>query len=340
MLSFSEFANKPPSRRGTVVDLVKSILRKIELSGSNSFLYLNSDAIIDAAESDRRFDSGCPRPLEGMLVAVKDNISVRDMPITCGSRMLENFTAQFDATCVKRLKENGAIIIGKTNLDEFAMGSSGERSYFGKIRNFKFPDRKSGGSSAGSASAVAEGLCHIALGSDTGGSVRIPAAWCGAIGYKPAYGAISRYGLTAFASSLDCVGIIGSNASDIRLAYTIMAGFDKNDQTSIKEPPVFGYKNFPKKFAMLSEKSLKGCEGEIIKNYQQQAAYFKNSGFEIQEIELKYLDYWVPVYQVISSAEAAANLARYDGTRYGYRSPAGDNPREIAINSRTEGIRG
>ncbi|MFM8177929.1 MAG: amidase, partial [Candidatus Kapaibacterium sp.] len=208
MKSYSSFLERRKSHSTTVVEELESFLGCIaQRSDLNVFLALNTeDARACAAESDRRFDDGTERPLEGMIVAVKDNISVQGLPLTCGSRMLGDFRPVYDATVVRRLKEHGAIIIGKTNCDEFAMGSSNETSAFGPVAHPLDADYVPGGSSGGSAVAVAAGMCHVSLGSDTGGSIRQPAAFCGVVGYKPTYGKISRFGLVAFASSLDQIG--------------------------------------------------------------------------------------------------------------------------------------
>ncbi len=241
MLNYSTFRNEYPTK--TVTELTKEVFEKIDQSKHlNIFITLNMDnALIQATESDRRLSDGTPRKLEGMLIAVKDNISTRDLRTTCGSKMLHNFVPVYSATAIERLESEGAIIIGKTNMDEFAMGSSNETSYFGAVLNPINNEFVPGGSSGGSAAAVSAGLCHLALGSDTGGSVRQPAAFCGVYGLKPTYGRISRYGLTALASSLDQIGILAPNIKDLSLVLDIISGKDSMDSTSAPYPP---HKNF------------------------------------------------------------------------------------------------
>ena len=275
--------------------------------------------------------------LSGMPFAAKDNIAVRDFKLTCGSRMLENLVSPYDATAVKRLKEAGCIPVAKTNMDEFGMGSSTDNSALLVTNNPWDTERVTGGSSGGSAAAVAAGLVPFALGSDTGGSVRQPASFCGVYGLKPTYGAVSRFGLVSYASSLDVIGIMSRDISIIENVFNAVKGQDLNDQTSIEyrdsdslslaEKPVFSVLKNPE-----------GLSLEVDEAYRNAAALLREKGYEVREIELPVLDYVVPAYYTIATAEASANLARYNGVRYGYRSSKGETPSELMKKTRDEGF--
>ncbi|KAI9594561.1 amidase signature domain-containing protein [Syncephalis fuscata] len=259
-----------------------------------------------ADESDRRITDGQARPLEGVLVAAKDNFCTKDLPTTCASTMLKDFTSPFNATVVEKLQESGAIIVGKTNMDEFGMGSANLFSIFGPQYNSNNNEiRVAGGSSGGSAAAVAAGLCHAAIGSDTGGSVRLPAAYCGVVGFKPSYGQCSRYGLVSYASSLDTVGILAQSVNDARLLLDVMKGHDQRDASMM--PQI----TFDSNKVVLSSGNLTGLVVGIPKEYYSAADHLQAHGAEIN---------LYPAYYVIAPAEASSNLARYDGVRYGYRT--------------------
>jgi len=275
-------------------------------------------------------------PLAGIPVAVKDNICVADYPTTCSSRILENFIAPYEATVAQKLDQAGALFIGKTNMDEFAMGSSTENSAFKKTANPWDLSRVPGGSSGGSTAAVAAGMAVVALGSDTGGSIRQPAAFCGVSGMKPTYGMVSRFGLVAFASSLDQIGPLARSVEDTAIALSVIAGHDKKDSTSIPEPFNNQGPHFEKALADSPDKLMKGLrvgviselvgegiEPEIVSAIRAAAAVFERLGARVTDVSLPNSRYALPVYYLIATAEASANLARYDGVKYGLRETEG-----------------
>jgi len=277
--------------------------------------------------------------LAGVLIAVKDNISTKGIRTTCASKMLEEYIPPYDATVIEKLKQEGAVILGKTNMDEFAMGSTTETSYFGPTRNPWDLERTPGGSSGGSGAALASNIVQLALGSDTGGSIRAPAAFNAVFGLKPSYGTVSRYGLVAYANSLEQIGPMARNASDLELLYTIISGDDWRDATTI---------NFEKKPIELSE--LKGIKIGLLKNIldysQKEVQSIFNSllnkltseGVEINEVELKYAEYALPAYYIIAMSEASSNLARFDGVRYGYNKYYDGVWKETFAKNRGEGF--
>lgn len=284
-----------------------------------------------------------PLPLAGLPIAIKDNIVTQNLRTTCGSKILENYIPPFDATVIKKLKNAGAIIVGKTNLDEFAMGSSSEYSAFQTTVNPHDHARTPGGSSSGSAVSVAAGLVYAALGSDTGGSVRQPASLCGIVGIKPTYGRISRYGLVAFASSLDQIGIFTKTVEDSALLLGILAGHDENDATSLTAPiPDFladinkGVRGL--KIGLPKEYFIEGVDPEVEKSVKNAAKLFESEGARLVDISLPHTEYAVPTYYIIAPAEASANLARYDGIRYGLSKRDGDSLSELYKKSRTLGF--
>ena len=275
--------------------------------------------------------------LSGMPFAVKDNIAVKDYNLTCGSRILENLVSPYDATVIEKLRQKGCIPVAKTNMDEFGMGSSTDNSAFSVTNNPWDLERVTGGSSGGSAAAVAAGLVPFALGSDTGGSVRQPASFCGVYGLKPTYGAISRYGLVSYASSLDVIGIMSRSLQVIEEVFKAARGIDTRDQTSIEYLASDELK-LPEKPVFSIIKNLEGLSEEVEKAYRKAVAVLKEKGYEVREIELPVLDYVVPAYYTIATAEASANLARYNGVRYGYRSAKGETPSELMKLTRDEGF--
>ncbi|HOK13582.1 MAG TPA: amidase family protein, partial [Candidatus Kapabacteria bacterium] len=308
MIKYSDFLEKIQKKETTCVDFTREILDKIEKNKHlNVFITVCGEkALAQAAESDKRFSEGNPRKLEGMIVAVKDNISTKGIRTTCASRMLENFEPIYDATAVERLMAEGAIIIGKTNLDEFAMGSSNETSYFGNVLNPINNEYTPGGSSGGSAAAVAAGLCHVALGSDTGGSVRQPAAFCGTIGLKPTYGRISRWGLVAFASSLDQIGILSADAADTARMLDVISGADAKDSTCANMPPSQTFdrlSNSPEKFTfgVISNELLNNCSTDIINAYNFYVEKLKSLGGEPRVISLTNPKIWIPTYNILAT---------------------------------------
>ena len=312
---------KKTSFSGMTEDLLKRINDHQSL---NVFLSINPNVRSEAKHIEE-LDSA-EASLKGMTIAVKDNISVIGMPMTCGSKMLEHFHPMFDATIIQRLKQQGAIILGKVNMDEFAMGSSGETSYFGPTDHPEFPGYVPGGSSSGSAVSVAAGLCHASLGSDTGGSVRQPAAFCGIYGFKPSYGRISRYGLTAFASSLDQIGIFSGDVPTMGLVFDAISGHDQYDSTSSELPPVSSYQkiiNSPNldslTLAILPEQELTGLDKEVRRVYDDVLMKLSRQGVTFIHQTIPGSKAWIPTYYILATAEASSNLARFDGVRFGWR---------------------
>jgi aspartyl-tRNA(Asn)/glutamyl-tRNA(Gln) amidotransferase subunit A len=276
----------------------------------------------------RRDGEEPPPPLTGVPLAVKDVLCVSGLPCTCGSRILEGFKPPYDATAVGRLLRAGAIVVGKTNTDEFAMGSSTENSGFGTTHNPWDLERVPGGSSGGSAAAVAARQAPAALGTDTGGSVRQPASHCGVTGLKPTYGRISRYGLVAFGSSLDVVGALGRSVQDVAELFSIMAGHDPLDATSMQVPvPQLSFEKPPDlsgtHIGVPDEYFISGIQPEVERAVREAIALLESLGARVESLSLPHTEYALPVYYLIAPAEASANLARYDGIRYGPRLPAG-----------------
>ncbi len=283
-----------------------------------------------AAEADERVGTAMERPLEGLVVGVKDNISLVGMPLSCASNILKGFRPVYNATVVERLRDAGAIFLGKTNMDEFAMGSSNEHSVYGAARNPIDPDRVPGGSSGGSAVAVADGQCDVALGSDTGGSVRQPAAFCGVYGLKPTYGRVSRYGLVAFASSLDQIGIFSRTVSDMARTFDVIAAHDPMDATSHPDAAGTAMDALGKplstfRVGVLPDALLEGCDAEIREAYHQFVQALQQIGGTPVEIPLPNIETWIPTYFILATAEASSNLARFDGVRYGFRADEPDH---------------
>ena len=276
-------------------------------------------------------------PLAYIPCGVKDNIAVKDFHLTCASKILENFVSPYNATAVEKLEAAGAIVVGKTNMDEFGMGSSTDFSAFGGTNNPWNKECVTGGSSGGSAAAVAAGLVPFALGSDTGGSIRQPAAFCGVYGLKPTYGSVSRYGLVAYASSLDVIGVLSKDLELTEKVFKVIRGQDWHDQTSIACPE----EPAKPKNGKLSFTYLEGDLGltpEIEKGYKALIQAIKDKGFEIKGVQVPSLEYVIPVYYTIATAEASANLARYNGIRYGHRSKEGETPMDLMEKSRNEGF--
>ncbi|UCH11733.1 MAG: Asp-tRNA(Asn)/Glu-tRNA(Gln) amidotransferase subunit GatA [Fidelibacterota bacterium] len=280
--------------------------------------------------------------LSGNLLAIKDNLNLVDQPTTCASRTLEGYISPYTATCVQRLLDAGAAIVAKTNLDEFAMGSSTEYSCFGATRNPFDPDLVPGGSSGGSAVAVATGLVDGALGSDTGGSVRQPAAFCGIHGLKPTYGRVSRYGLVAFASSFDQVSVFGSDTDITAKIYEVIAGHDPLDSTSATEGvKPFAYEEARARnltIGIAPEYDHEGIEDVIRDRYRALIGFLREEGFIIKDVSLPHTDYGIAAYYILTTAEASSNLARYDGIRYGRRSRGRHDLDSVYTDSRSQGF--
>ncbi|MDR7553987.1 MAG: Asp-tRNA(Asn)/Glu-tRNA(Gln) amidotransferase subunit GatA [Armatimonadota bacterium] len=298
----------------------------------HAFLTVDADGARRAAAAwDARIADGADAlpPLAGVPVAIKDNICTRGIPTTCASRILEGWVPPYDATVVARLRDAGAIVLGKTNLDEFAMGSSTEHSAFGPTRNPWDPTRVPGGSSGGSAAAVAAGMVPLALGSDTGGSVRLPAGFCGVVGLKPTYGRVSRYGLVAFASSLDQIGPIARDVADCALLLGVLAGHDPADATSADVPTpdylaALGEDAAGLRLGVPREAFGEGVAPAVADALREALRVFANLGCDVAEISLPTIDAALPAYYILAPAEASSNLARYDGVRYGLRVPGED----------------
>ncbi len=314
-------------------ELTKACLAQIDSRDPEIHAFLHVDvegALQQANRADERLGAArkygdTPHPLCGIPLAVKDVIAVAGMPATCGSRILAGFTPPFDATVITRLRAAGMVIIGKTNTDEFAMGSSTENSAYGPTRNPHDLSRVPGGSSGGSAAAVAAGMVPAALGSDTGGSVRQPASFCGVTGLKPTYGRVSRYGLVAYGSSLDCVGAFGRTAADVAQVFIAMAGHDPLDATTVDVPVPGCTLSLSKgdvsglRIGVPAEYFIEGIQPEVETAVRRAISNLQSLGAEIREISLPHTKYALPVYYLIAPAEASANLARFDGVRYGPR---------------------
>jgi aspartyl-tRNA(Asn)/glutamyl-tRNA(Gln) amidotransferase subunit A len=327
----------------SIKENIEKVLDNAEKLNStlNSFLSIERDYALNRAEL--LDNSAEDLSLKGFAIAVKDNICTDGLQTTCGSKILHNYKAQYDATVVKKLNDAGAIIVGKTNMDEFAMGSSNESSAFGVCRNPWDTDRVPGGSSGGSAVAVASGVVRASLGSETGGSVRQPASLCGIVGLKPTYGRISRFGLVAFASSLDNVAIFGQTSEDAAKVLGVISGRDANDTTSadVEVPDYVGnLKNdiAGKKIGVPRALFGEGLDADVRKSVEQSIENYKKLGAEIVDVELPHAKYGIAVYYIIATAEASSNLARFDGVRYGFRAEGSHSLRENYFKSREEGF--
>ncbi|CDZ79054.1 Glutamyl-tRNA(Gln) amidotransferase subunit A [Legionella massiliensis] len=327
------------------LELTSHYLKRIEQHKNlNAFISIDENSALSAAaEADKQIKAGQAKLLTGIPMAHKDIFCTSSMPTTCGSKMLENFHAPYQATVVNKIAEQGAILLGKTNMDEFAMGSANENSYFGSVKNPWNIKHVPGGSSGGSAAAIAAGLIPFATGTDTGGSIRQPAAFCGISGIKPTYGLVSRFGMVAFASSLDQAGPMASSAEDLALILQAMSGFDDRDSTSANRaiPDYSASLAQPIKGRRIGLPSCffqKEVEPDIQQAIHEAVKIFEQAGAEIIPLDLKLQPLWVPCYYVIACAEASSNLSRYDGVRFGYRSNEGNSLQEQIINTRTEGF--
>ncbi|HEY8929032.1 MAG TPA: Asp-tRNA(Asn)/Glu-tRNA(Gln) amidotransferase subunit GatA [Mucilaginibacter sp.] len=343
--SLNEIKSEIESGNTTVEKLVQDYLKNIaahrRLNVFNEVF--ENEALDRAKEVDTRIKNGTGGKLAGMVVAIKDNISYKGHKVTASSKILENFTAIYSSTIVERLLAEDAVIIGRCNCDEFAMGAANETSFFGSVRNAADETRVSGGSSGGSAVAVQANMCHAAIGTDTGGSVRQPASFCGLVGLKPTYGRISRHGIIAYASSFDQVGPITRSVEDAALLLEVMAGPDEYDSTLANAPvPAFS-KNIastgPKKIAYLQEAlSSPGVDVEVKNAFADYIDKLRAEGHTVKPIAFEYLDYLVPAYYILAMAEASSNLSRYDGVHYGYRSPQATDLLTTYKRSRSEGF--
>ena len=325
------------------VEITKSVIDRIEKTDKDIQAYISynfEDALKKAEKVDEKIAKGeALGKMAGVPVAVKDNMCTRHLRTTCASKMLENFVPPYDATVVKKLYDNDAIIIGKTTMDEFAMGSSGENSAFQKARNPWDITRVPGGSSSGSAATVAASQVPVALGSDTGGSIRQPSSLCGIVGMKPTYGSVSRYGLIAFGSSLDQIGPMARTVDDAALLFETICGKDEMDATS-KDYKYTRYGDSVKgmKFGIPKQYFGDGISPEVKEKVYGAIETLKAQGAEIVEVSLPSTDYALSAYYIISSAEASSNLGRYDGVKYGYSGSKRGNLEELYVSSRSEGF--
>ncbi|MBN1777209.1 MAG: Asp-tRNA(Asn)/Glu-tRNA(Gln) amidotransferase subunit GatA [Clostridiales bacterium] len=331
----------------TSAEITQAYLASIAAQDADIHAFLDvytNTALQEAARSDERRKNGKTlSKLDGIPVALKDNMLVKGRVCTCASKMLKDFVSPYDATVTEKLKAAGMVLLGKLNMDEYAMGSSNENSAFGVCRNPWALDRVPGGSSGGVAAAVAAGMVPSALGSDTGGSIRQPASFCGVVGVKPAYGTVSRYGLVAFGSSLDQIGPITKTAEDAALMMDVIAGYDTHDATSDATIPTdFTLERYGslqgKTIGMPSECFGEGLSRPVNDSIQAAAEQLKNLGAEIIEVSIPSIRYALSAYYVLSSAEASSNLARFDGIRYGYRTEHYDDLDELYRKSREEGF--
>ncbi|RMF94068.1 MAG: Asp-tRNA(Asn)/Glu-tRNA(Gln) amidotransferase subunit GatA [Nitrospinota bacterium] len=335
-------------RKGEITSeaLTTAFLERIDAVEEITHAYLTvcrEEVLAEAQEADRRIQRGEEAPLLGIPLAIKDVICTKGVRTTCGSRILGNFIPPYDATVMQRLKAAGALLLGKTNMDEFAMGSSTENSAYGVTRNPWNPETIPGGSSGGSAAAVAADECTAALGTDTGGSIRQPAACCGIVGLKPTYGRVSRYGLVAFASSLDQIGPMTKDVEDAALLLQVIAGRDPRDSTSVDLPvPDFtralgqGVEGI--RIGIPKEYFVSGIDPEVEEAVWRGIKLLADLGASYEEISLPHTEYAVATYYILATAEASSNLARYDGVKYGYRTPQATNLLDMYRKTRAEGF--
>jgi aspartyl-tRNA(Asn)/glutamyl-tRNA(Gln) amidotransferase subunit A len=339
--SLLELASKLQSKEVSSLELTQHYLDRIAHLNPdlNAFTCVDDDGAIQAAkQSDqRRASDQTFGPMDGIPISIKDILCTKRLPTTCGSEMLRNYVSPFDAFVVERLHASGMVILGKTNLDEFAMGGSTETSCFGPSRNPWDRTRTCGGSSGGSAAAVAVGLSPVSIGTDTGGSIRQPAAFCGVCGLKPTYGRVSRYGLVAYASSLDQAGPFGRTIDDLAMVLTAIAGHDPQDSTSLCVPSInfaAATNDATRRFRIgFVREHLEhpGLDPEIRKSLEQVIEIYRKLGNEIIELSLPHHKYAVPTYYIVAPCEASSNLSRYDGAHYGFRSPSTGDRREPVL---------
>ena len=345
-LTIHELKEKLKRREISARELTLEFIKRIERveKDIHSFITLTKDDALKQAEDiDNKINAGKDLPLLGIPLAIKDLICIRGVRTTCGSKILSNYIPPYDATVIKKMRESGAIFLGKLNMDEFAMGSSTETSHFGVTRNPWNLDVIPGGSSGGSAASVSADECAGSLGSDTGGSIRQPASMCGITGLKPTYGRVSRFGLVAFASSLDQIGPMTKDVTDTTILMNVISGRDPLDSTSADLPvPDFtkSLLNNVKglKIGIPKEYFVEGMDGDVEKSVRDAVELFKKLGAEIKEVSLPHTDYAVSAYYVIASAEASSNLARYDGVKYGYRTDNSKNLLSMYKKTREEGF--
>lgn len=334
------------SKEISAVELTEQYFDRIENSDKeiNSYITVcKENALADAKKAQEVIDSGNSGAFTGLPISVKDNICTLGVKTTCASHMFDDFIPPYNATVMEKLKKDNIVMLGKTNMDEFAMGGSSQTSYFGGVKNPYDLTRVTGGSSGGAAASVSADLCAAALGSDTGGSVRQPASFCGVTGLKPTYGTVSRWGLIAFASSLDQIGVIAKSAEDTGYMLEGIYGYDENDATSSKKSEgnynsLIGSDVNKLKIGVPKEFFGDGLNDEVKTAVLNAVEYYKKLGCEIVDVSLPSLEYAVSAYYLISSAEAASNLSRFDGIKYGLRSGLGEDFNDLIKNSRREGF--
>lgn len=346
-LTAVELAKEIKAGKTTAVEAMKAVIEQIEKTEDDYNCYVTFDkekALAAAEQAQKKIEAGTlTGPLAGVPVAIKDNMCTKGMKTTCSSRILENFVPEYTAEAVVKLEEAGAVMIGKTNMDEFAMGSTTETSAFGVTKNPRNPEHVPGGSSGGSAAAVAAKECFFALGSDTGGSIRQPASYCGVVGMKPTYGTVSRYGLVAYGSSLDQIGPLCKDVTDCAAIMEVIASHDKKDSTSIKREDT--------DFTSALVNDVKGMRIGIPKDYfgdgldaEVKAAILKavdvlkEKGAVVEEFDLSLVEYAIPTYYTIAAAEASSNLERFDGVKYGYRAKEYEGLHNMYKKTRSEGF--
>lgn len=345
-LSLAEAAERIRTGETTSVEVVKAVLAQIEATEAlNALTLVDAEgALAQAAAIDAKIASGeSVGRLAGVPIVVKDNICVKGMRTTCASEILSNFVPPYDATVIERLKAEDAVFVGKANMDEFAMGSSSETSFYGAPRNPVDPARVTGGSSGGSAVAAAAHQCYASLGTDTGGSIRQPASFCGCVGLKPTYGTVPRFGVVAYASSLDQVGPFARSVGDVALMMDVIAGHDPRESTSLDIPKLdyMSYKERDlkgKKVGYVAEFFDKLSDPDVKRVMADSVRTLESLGAEIVPVSMPSLDYAIAAYYIIASAEAASNLARYDGVKYGYRAPKFDDVVDLYYKTRSQGF--
>ncbi|MBF0275094.1 MAG: Asp-tRNA(Asn)/Glu-tRNA(Gln) amidotransferase subunit GatA [Nitrospinae bacterium] len=345
-LTISEAKEKLENKEFTSIELTNAYLNRIKKHDKdiNAFISVTEELALQMAKSaDEKIQKGEKGDLLGIPLAIKDLINVKGIPSTCASKILTNFVSPFDATVTKKVKDSGAVILGKLNMDEFAMGSSNETSYYGNVKNPWDKERVPGGSSGGAAAALPAQFAAGTLGSDTGGSIRQPAALCGCVGLKPTYGRVSRFGMIAFASSLDQIGPFAKDVKDAALLLQVISGKDSFDATSADIPVDNYYDSLEQdikgmKIGVPKEYFIDGLDPEVEKSIHNAIDVYKSLGAEIIDISLPNTKYAVPTYYVIAPSEASSNLARFDGVRYGYRSENSHDLHEMYFNTKSEGF--
>ena len=344
MMKISELRKKLDEKQVSAVELTREYLKKIEDNAAlGAFNTVCAErALEDAERADKKIAEGDAAPLTGIPIAIKDNICTRGVRTTCSSKILENYVPPYNATVIEKLNAECAVMLGKTSMDEFAMGGSSQTSAIEKPKNPFDTERVPGGSSGGSAAAVAAELCAAALGSDTGGSIRQPAAFCGITGMKPTYGTVSRYGLAAFGSSLDQIGPLANSAEDCGIILNAISGADVHDQTARKRSIDFnsliGEDIRGAKIGIPKEFFGEGIDAEVKDSVMKAAEFYKNQGAELIDVSMPSLRFAVSAYYLLACAEASSNLSRYDGVKYGYRTENPESYDELIRKSRSEGF--